>query len=140
MLAEICAYLRNWFCDPGDRHIGTFEISDGELTPSDFLQDGQYFRVIGSIFNDGVYSFPSAELHDETFDGAVWAMRIPRQLIELDNEITQYVHNLQSKISEEGWDMFSSQSFKGYSGTVRDFVEMSWKKKYGPQLAQWRKL
>ena len=55
ILTEICAELRNYFEVPNGRHFGKFEISGGSIAPLDFLQDGQYFRIVGSVFNDGVY-------------------------------------------------------------------------------------
>ena len=54
MLTELCQELKNWF--DTERHFDTFKIEDGELSV-DFLQDGQYYRIVGSVFNDGVYQF-----------------------------------------------------------------------------------
>ena len=72
MLTEICAELRNWFVVPDGVHIGTYTISGGSIAPLDFLQEGQYFRIIGSVFNDGVHQYPASDLTDETFHGAVY--------------------------------------------------------------------
>ena len=93
MLTELCQELKNWF--DASRHFGTFTIEDGELSVS-FLQDGQYFRIVGSVFNDGVYKYepnltPTQEhpethrpvLKDETFDGAIWALAVPPEVISL---------------------------------------------------------
>ena len=55
MLTELCAELRNYFEVPNGRHFGKFTISGGSIAPLDFLQEGQYFRIVGSVFNDGVY-------------------------------------------------------------------------------------
>ena len=90
MLAEICAELRNYFEVPNGRHFGTFEISGGSIAPLDFLQEGQYFRIVGSVFNDGVYQYPATSLTDEVFEGAVWAMRLPPAVIALAAEIEEY--------------------------------------------------
>ena len=78
MLTEICAELRNYFEVPNGRHFGKFEISGGSIAPLDFLQEGQYFRIIGSVFNDGVHQYPASNLTDEVFHGAVWAMAVPQ--------------------------------------------------------------
>ena len=72
MLTEICAELRNYFEVPNGRHFGKFTISGGSIAPLDFLQEGQYFRIIGSVFNDGVHQYPASDLTDEVFNGAVW--------------------------------------------------------------------
>ena len=89
MLTEICAEIRNYFEVPNGRHFGTFTISGGSIAPLDFLQEGQYFRIVGSVFNDGVYQYP-AKLKDEVFEGAVWAMAVPPTLIALSAEIEEY--------------------------------------------------
>ena len=71
MLTELLAEIRNYFEVPNGRHFGTFTISGGSIAPLDFLQEGQYFRIVGSVFNDGVYQYPAASLTDEVFEGAV---------------------------------------------------------------------
>ena len=82
MITQICQSIRNWF--DIERHFGTFTIKDGSIAPSDFLQDGQYYRIIGSVFNDGVHKFGSDTLTDEKpFDGAVWAMAVPPDFLLL---------------------------------------------------------
>lgn len=45
------------------------------------LQDGQYYLVSGSIFNDGVYQYHkgnTAPLQEETFNGVVVPLAIPK--------------------------------------------------------------
>ena len=70
MLAELCAELKNYFLrnQSEDIHNGLFTISDGSIDLP-FLLDGQYFRIVGSVMNDGVYQYPVSELADETFPG-----------------------------------------------------------------------
>ena len=57
MLTQICQYLRNWFAR--EKYIGTFKIEDGVAKYADGsalpLVPGQYYRIIGSLFNDGVH-------------------------------------------------------------------------------------
>ena len=48
------------------------------------LQDGQYYLISGSIFNDGVYQYhkgDTAPLQEETFDGVVVPLAIPTVFI-----------------------------------------------------------
>lgn len=144
-LNRICGSLRNYFVQVDkDIHTGTFTVSDGTLTPSDFLQTGQYFRVVGSVFNDGVYKLGDENtevLTDETFSGAVWAMRVPRGFLDLVNEYDR----LNAKVEElalvaEG---FASESFDGYSytlltGAPAELVE--WKTRLEAELNQYRRL
>lgn len=110
-LTELCQELRNWF--DKDRAFGEFTISEGEisLSDSDFLQSGQYFRIIGSVFNDGVHQYPAKDLIDETFEGAVWAMAVPPAVIAVLGEITEW----ESKYGEAILSPYNSESFGGYS-------------------------
>ena len=73
MLTELCGVLRNWF--ETDRISGTYTVENGSITLP-FLQNGQFFRVVGSVFNDGVHQYPASDLTDELFHGAAWAMAI----------------------------------------------------------------
>ena len=63
MLTEVCAEIRNYFVK--NIYEGTFEIVGGKITPLDFLQEGQYFRIVGSVFNDGVHQSSTSSLVDE---------------------------------------------------------------------------
>ena len=138
MLTEICAELRNWFVVPNGVHIQTYTISGGSITPLDFLQEGQYFRIIGSVFNDGVHQYPAADLTDEVFHGAVWAMALPPSLIALSAEIEEYNKSDAGKASP-----YTSESFGGYSytkATDANGAPISWQKAFASRLNKWRKL
>ena len=138
MLTELCAELRNYFEVPNGRHFGTFTISGGSIAPLDFLQDGQYFRIVGSVFNDGVYQYPATSLTDEVFEGAVWAMSLPPDLIALSAEIEEYNKSDAGKASP-----YTSESFGGYSyikATDANGAPIGWKKAFASRLNQWRKL
>ena len=138
MLTEICAELRNWFVVPDGVHIGTYTISGGNIAPLDFLQEGQYFRIVGSVFNDGVYQYPATSLTDEVFEGAVWAMAVPPTLIALAAEIEEYNKSDAGKASP-----FTSESFGGYAytkATDENGAPIGWKKAFASRLNRWRKL
>lgn len=138
MLTEICAELRNYFEVPNGRHFGKFEISGGSISPLDFLQDGQYFRIIGSIFNDGVYQYPATSLKDEVFEGAVWSMAVPPSVIDLAAEIEEYNKSDDVKASP-----YTSESFGGYSytkATDANGAPIGWQKAFASRLNRWRKL
>ena len=87
MLSEICHEIRNFF--EVSEFSGTFTISGGNISHPTLL-NGQYFRIIGSVFNDGVHKYPADGLTDETFAGEVWALAIPPELIALASEIAEY--------------------------------------------------
>ena len=138
MLTELLAEIRNYFEVPNGRHFGTFTISGGSIAPLDFLQEGQYFRIVGSVFNDGVYQYPAASLTDEVFEGAVWAMAVPPTLIALSAEIEEYNNSDAGKASP-----FTAESFGGYSYTkATDAVgsPIGWQKAFESRLNKWRKL
>ena len=95
MLTELCQELRNWF--ERKKFFGTFTIEDGQIeVPDGSLQNGQYFRIIGSVFNDGVHKYePESEnaeqLVDEVFEGAIWSMAVPPSVVDLSERISEWV-------------------------------------------------
>lgn len=151
MLTEICAYLKNYFCFKGDRIIGDFSVVDGAVVPSFSISDGQYYRIVGSVFNDGVHKFGDAEdtLKDEgEFHGAVWLMRVPQDVIDL----AQDIKNWQDKyggIDGANMSPYSSESFGGYSYTKASGSSTSsasstavttWKDVFASRLAPYRRI
>ena len=138
MITELCAELRNWFVVPDGVHIQTYTISGGSIAPLDFLQEGQHFRIVGSVFNDGVYQYPATSLTDEVFEGAVWAMAVPPTLIDLSAEIEAYNDSDAGKPTG-----FASESFGGYSytkATDANGAPIGWQKAFESRLNKWRKL
>lgn len=141
MLTDICQELRNWFCDEEDKHFIDFEIVNGTIAPLDFLQVGQYYRIVGSVFNDGVHKYGDTTdiLHDESVkNGAIWAMKVPSNILSLANEIKAYNENTDNSPSP-----YTSESFGGYSyskATDSNGVAVSWKQVFGSRLNRWRKI
>ena len=138
MLTEICAELRNWFVVPDGVHIQTYTISGGSIAPLDFLQDGQYFRIIGSVFNDGVHQYPASDLKDEVFHGAVWSMAVPPAVIDLAAEIEEYNKSDAGKASP-----YISENFGGYGytkATGSNGKVLTWKSVFADALNRYRKL
>ena len=141
MLTELCAELRNYFEVPNGRHFGKFEISGGSIAPLDFLQEGQHFRIVGSVFNDGVYQYPATSLTDEVFEGAVWAMAVPPKLIALSDEIKDW----NEKYGELVNSPYASESFGGYQYSKAFGAESSggvvkWETVFRKQLNRYRKI
>ena len=137
MLTEVCAEIRNYFVK--DIHNGTFEIVGGKITPLDFIQENQYFRIVGSVFNDGVYkNTADLELTNEVFCGAVWSMAVPPSVIDLAEEIKKYNESDEAKPSA-----YQSESFGGYSytkATDSNGVPLDWKKVFASRLNQYRRI
>lgn len=141
MIDEICTELKNWFVADGDKHFGTFIISDGHIAPSDYLQNGQYYRVIGSVFNDGVHCFgdDTDVLTSETFNGAVWAMRVPYAVVQLSVEVENWVKNYGEVMASP----YTSESFAGYSyskATSASGGGITWQESFRTRLNKWRKI
>lgn len=139
MMDEICAYLRNWFSDQKDRHSTTYAVINGNIALP-FLLDGQYFRVIGSRFNDGVHCCgdKSDELRDEEFEGAIWAMSPPPALISLAEEIEKWTAENAAALASP----YQSESFGGYSYTkaAGPGGALSWQDVFAARLERWRKI
>ena len=111
MLTEICAEIKNYFCKEEDRLIGDFAISNGTITPTVPITEGQYFRIIGSIFNDGVHAYSDALIDEPEFHGAVWLMRVPADIVQLAEDIETWKQSNADTINSP----YVSESFGGYS-------------------------
>lgn len=115
---------------------GEFVIENGSINLP-FLLENQYFRIVGSVFNDGVYQNPAQGLADETFHGAIWALAIPPALVDLADRIEKWEKENADKAP------YQSESFGGYSYTVKTGVNgrtYSWKDEFADDLAKWRKI
>lgn len=140
ILSELCQELKNWFCDESDIHLGTYAIEGGVLSLP-FLLDGQYFRIAGSVLNDGVYKYDDElELNDETFTGAIWAMKIPPSVVALATEIDAWIE----KNGEAVASPYQSESWGGYSYSLKsggaESGSVDWRTVFGGSLNRWRKL
>lgn len=117
MLEQILMELNNWFRvrdDVNGIYPGTYTIKNGGIALS-FLQDGQYFRIMGSVFNDGLHRYgPDMEaLTDETFDGTIWALAIPKTVVAAAAEAEAWL----AKNGAVVGGVYSSESFGGYTYT-----------------------
>lgn len=141
MLTEICQELRNWFDRDLPKWHGQFRIENRALV-LDGLQDGQYFRIVGSVFNDGVHQYPANDLTDETFTGAVWAMAVPPAVIAVSREIeawqAQYADVLKSPYTSESFGGYSYSKRNGGYGSASDTP--TWQSTFSNRLNRWRKI
>lgn len=118
-ITTICADIRNYFLGdtPEQRIIkGEFTVSNGSLTPSDFLLEGQYFRIYGSKLNEGVWLNTVeglGNLRDETFTGTVWSMSVPKDFIELCERIDAW-RALNEAANSPNMSTLSSENFGNY--------------------------
>ena len=136
-LTMICEYLRNWFADDADKLTGSYTIVGGTIALD--LLDGEYFRIVGSRLNDGVYIYPVSGLADEEFTGAIWRMRIPASVISLAAEIEAFNNSDAAAVSP-----YTSESFGGYSytkaGSGDGVSAYSWQDAFRSRLNRWRKV
>ena len=139
MLEQVLMNIRRWFPVEGGIHSGTFTIKDGGITLP-FLADGQYFRICGSVFNDGLHQYNVLDLVDETFTGTIWALAIPKAVIDLSKEIEKW----QEKNGESSTSPYQSESFGGYSYSKATDAEtggaVTWQSAFKQQLSAWRKI
>lgn len=141
MLERVMNFIHNYFVK--EVYRGTFRITGGKID-LDFLQDGQHFKIVGSVFNDAVYQYPVEDLVDETFKGEVWAMAVPPAFIALCNEIEEW----QKKYGAQVESPFSSESFGGYSyskaqgqnASGTSSPSASWQDVFRGSLNHWRKI
>lgn len=150
MLTELCQYCRNWFNRKpnGDwypRFVGVFTISNGALITNE-LTEGQYFRIMGSLLNDGVHKYGVDILKDETFEGAVWSMGVPPAVVQLAADIKTW-QDKYGGIDSENMSPYQSESFGGYSysksgGGTSDGVSGAgtWQAAFAKRLNPWRKV
>lgn len=151
MIDEVCAYLKNYFDYDMPKYFGTITISGGTLTDfEDKLAQNQYFRIVGSVFNDGVYKYPANELTDETFsNGAIWAMALPPDFLAICKEIedwnTAYAgadSAMMSPYTSESLSGVSSYS-KGSAGSLNADgtpTANTWQGAFGARLKRWKKI
>lgn len=139
MLEQVLMHLKNWFLVPGGIHEGTYTIEDGGITLP-FLANGQYFRICGSVFNDGLHQYPASDLKAETFEGTVWALAVPQAVIELASEIEAW----QTKNGDASVSPYQSESFGGYSySRATDSASggaVTWQSAFRSRMNAWRKL
>ena len=136
MLEAMLTHLHNWFPARNGKHAGAFVIASGVLSPDIGLVSGQYYRIRGSVFNDGLHRVDGGEaLTDEAFTGEVWALGIPKAVQGLAEEIAAW------RESNPGTDK-TSESFGGYSysrGQSASGGVGGWQAAFASRLNAWRR-
>lgn len=148
MLTEVCQYLHNWFDRDQAKFYGQINIESNliQVDNEDIgLTEGQYFRIIGSLLNDGVYQYPSEELQDESFRGAIWSMALPPAVLALSEEINEWQEKY-GGVSSQSMSPYQSESFGGYAyskaggGSAGNGTTSGWQDVYANRLSPWRKI
>ena len=140
-VGDVLASVNNRF--EGAPVRGRFVVSGGEVRsdPPDALRlaAGQWCEIEGSSLNDGLHKRGDGGLVDESFTGTVTPLRIPRDLLDLVEEIDAW---------EEGQagasGPYASESFGGYSYSratdPATGLPMTWQAAFRSRLNRWRKL
>lgn len=154
-ITEICADIRNYFppskkrLDKSYIHSGTFTISSNSITPLDFIKEGQFFRIVDSDLNNGVYQNTPESLSiltDEEFEGEIWEMAVPRSFLDLCKDIDEW-RKANESADSINMSPFTSESFGGYSYSKGGSSSgeyggnsVSWQSQFSKRLNIWRKI
>lgn len=140
-LTRICARLKNHFLR--DKHEGTFELVR-DAAPLDSLLDGQYFVIVNSVLNDGVFQNTAeslAKLRTETFTGRIWSMGVPADFENLVADIDAF----ETKVQELGLldKGYASESFGGYTYSLQSGAPaymQEWLNRINAGMSMYRKI
>ena len=150
ILDELCGYLNNYFLYepvPKHCHSGTFTVSNGTIQ-CDFLQDGQYFLITGSVFNNGVWKYPATDMTDEVFEGKICEMAVPKAIVNLLSEIEAW-NAKYGTADSVNFSPFVSESFNNYSyskgtrsngGSSTSTSPLTWKDVFKDRFIRWKKV
>lgn len=141
MLEKVLIHIHNWFED--SVRPGNWEVIGGSLDLP-FLQEGQYYRITGSVFNDGLHKYPDNDLTDEQFSGIIYGLAIPKAVIELAQEIeeweTENKKMLDSPYQSESFGGYSYSKGSGVEAGGKDDPSSGWQRHFMSRFTPWRKL
>lgn len=145
-MTEVFQYLRNWFDRNQPKYYGKFTIENGALVGDYKIATGQFYRIMGSALNDGVYKYGSEEeLDDEVFEGAIWLMAVPKDVRNLIAEIDMWQEKY-GGIDSANMSPYQSESFGGYSyskasgGSTSSSSVPTWQSVFADRLGRHKKL
>lgn len=148
-LEDILYHIHNWFVR-GTMPVRACSISEGSLPASvtSHLLDGQWYRIRGSILNDGLHQHPDTSLSDEVFDGWIDSLAIPKALMNVAERIQEYIDLTRDARETALSAKYASESFDGYSRSIRtDLTSQGgsggltgWKAEFVADLNPWRKM
>jgi len=150
----VVRHLRNAFEISVER--GGFTISDGEIALSEKYIIGEWIAITGSTLNNGIYKIVNVNgslywlgngtddaivcVKNEEFNGAVWRLRLPQDLIDVSKDIAEWQESPAGKPSN-----VVSESVVGfYSKTLatnEDGAPATWESVFSSRLhGNWRKM
>lgn len=136
MIDRICKYINNYF--DSESFEGDYSITNQVLDEAGFLSVGEYYRITGSRYNDGVHVHPALDLQDESFSGTIFKISLPKDFIKLADNIREFCRK-----NGEYTSVYLKESFGGYSYTkltTGDGSAPSWQNVFKKELNMWRKI
>lgn len=120
-LEEVLDHIHNWF----ERDVIPVQdctVVDGELPESvtDNIPTGAWYVIRGSILNDGMHLNPCNDMADETFSGTVTVCAVPKTLLAVAERVDDWIRDRAVAASKAAQSPYKSESFDGYTYTVRD--------------------
>lgn len=156
-LEQVLYHIHNWF-ERDAMSVTDCEIQDGSLPASVSSQIplGAWYRIEGSYLNEGLHlrldEFPEGEsegLTDETFTGTVTVLAIPHALLLVAERISDWAAANAEAMSKAASSPYQSESFGGYTYSMKDFGGSSgsassgsggWQSAFASDLNPWRKV
>jgi hypothetical protein len=145
VLEEVLYHIHNWFVHE-QYTVSGCKVEGGVLPASIAIPQGAWYRVEGSLLNDGLHRKDEEdELEDETFSGKVSVLAIPKALLAVVEDIEEWKRlNRDAELSP-----YSSESFNGYryqlkgagryDGTGAKTIS-GWRSLFADALNPWRKM
>lgn len=146
-LELVLSHIHNWF-ERGTTQVCNCTIDNGSLPDTVSMPDGVWYRIQGSLLNDGLHMHPDLALTDETFSGTISVCAIPRPLLAICDSIEAYMQayaNARQKASES---VYQSESFGGYTYSIKGELAgntasgglTGWQAAFASELNPWRKI
>ena len=149
ILEQVLYHIHNWF----ERDVLTVndcQIEDGSLPASitSEMLDGQWYRIEGSYMNEGLHQNPDNGLTDETFDGTISLLAIPKALLLVVEDICDWVDATNEASQKALRSPYQSESFGGYSYSLKGQSGsnsgsgglVGWQAEFASRLNPWRKM
>lgn len=137
MLETVLNHLHNWFPIVGAARAGTFVIVSGTL-PLSHVAEGQYYKIEGSVFNDGLHKRGEEKLADETFVGRVIPLAVPKAVVSLAEKIGKWAEENPNtdKVSES----FGGYSYSRGGAGTQSADTGGWQTAFRKELNVWKKV
>lgn len=121
-LEQVLAHIHNWFTRE-TLSLSECEVVDGQLPASvaEAVPAGTWYRIQGSYLNDGLHLRGAEDegLNDESFSGTLSVLAVPRALLAVVDEISDWVAANAEARSKAAASPYQSESFGGYTYSMR---------------------